>query len=178
MGSPQWQTLTREAAALREEIQDDDPHCYYQARGGQRYFAAVGARERWEREGEGERRGSFGHDSESRYPNFRGNDPRVLASIGTEKMERAEKKGMKRGVELAEGDEGDVEGRRAGGKRARRICEKVRERTAGVGTEKGEEGWKRGKSIEAEVMICVSGAGVRIKRSGEREMESVGVGWS
>lgn len=60
-------------------------------------------------------------------------------------MERTERKGMKRGVELAEVDEGDVEGGKAGGKRARRMSEKAREGTAGVGTEKGGEGEEEGE---------------------------------
>lgn len=58
--------MTREAAALREEIQHDYPDCDYRNHGGQRYFAAVDACEEQEQEREmemeGERKGSFGHD--------------------------------------------------------------------------------------------------------------------
>lgn len=131
--------------------------------------ACEGQEREREREKEEEPQRSFGQDWESRYPNFRGNDPPVFASIGTEKMERTERKGMKRGVELAEVDEGDVEGGKGGGKRTRRMSEKAREGTAGVGTDKGGEGKKRGNRFKAGVMIFVSGAGVGIERSGEIE---------
>jgi len=114
VGSPQYRKLEREAAALVEEMKRHQRHI-------------IGAGARAGQDGARERRTSFGHGWESRYPNFGENDPPVLAKMMTEK------KGMKRGVGAAELSEGNVQGGEGGGKRVRRMSEKAREMVGGGG---------------------------------------------